>query len=1505
MYKTILAMALISGLTLQHLTAASLTWDSDIATAGAQDGAGTWDSLTANWWDGAANATWSGVTPDSATFGSGGTAETVTLAETLAASNLLFAPVTGSYTISGGTLTLSSPSTLTAGTIATIASTLAGDALLKNGSGTLTLSSSNTFAGGATIAAGQLALGNDAALGTGTITLNGGSFARNNPGSFITNAIAVGAGGGGITGRLVVDTYMTLSGPLSGTGALTLNGLVQLSAAGNPYSGPITITGASSFLSFAANDAATNCPITFASASTYFKLYGGTTSTVDSINGTAGQIFNSQNAGLPATLRIGGANGSGTYGGTIVDSGAGPMCITKLGSGTQTLTASCSYTGPTVIENGVLAFNLNGASFNTGLAPNTRITINPGGTLRILNTWNTSDAQAIVIAGGTLNIANTNGAAATDGVNYINSLTFTNGGFCTGQAVRMGYQRDGVLTVTGNAAATNSAGLHLLNNGKTIFLNVGDVTGDVGADLTISGTIVDDGSFTGAPVIKTGPGTLLLTPANTYAGSTTIAQGTLLIRNNYSVGSANTVYLGNATTGTNSVAFLLDGSVGGWVFPRPMVVTTNGTGPAIIGTSSGAASSLINAGAIQMNRPTTLQGLNTDRTTYTGVLSGSPGSVTVTGGYRTTLEGNNTFTGRVSVVGTNTTLQIGRTGGGQYDQIPDINSVDLEAGTWFRFAFGDSEAIDALTGYGVVEPITAAAYTFTLGSGNGSGDFGGVIRDGYGGTITLTKSGTGTQTLSGTNLYTGATTINGGRLVLATNGSINNSAMLFIASNAVFDVSAAGFTLGAGKAMQGSGTVTGNVAISSSCYLLPGGIGVPGVLTFDGNLSLAAGVTTRLDLSASTNSGNDAVVVNGSLQPGGSTISIDVLAPLSAGSYPLLTYTGALASSFVLATDTVPSLSRMTLALDQTGTPGRVDLVVSGAPAALRWVSPTSPAWDVRSSTNWFNDTLATAETFFEFDSALFDDTPGAVTSITINTTLYPSAVTVNASTNQFTFAGPGSLAGSFTLTKTGASSLTLAAAGYYTGNTVVNGGTLVLAANAALGTSQLTMGGGTALLRSGGVSALANTITLTNGAVTVDDGAAALVLSGMISGSGGLTKSGTGTLTLTRANAYEGGTSVTAGTLAISDRFALGSRAATVGAGATLTLGANAATNGITLAGGTLGISGGTTYTMPVTLAAGVTNTISAVGNYAALTGALTGAGGLLVTGTGTPGVQLTNPGNSFSGNVTITSNTYLRLTASEVLPDAVVVNIETNGNLRLEGGGLTETIGGLTGRGMVWIPTNADNHTLRVGANDTSSVFDGSLGTPGQHLTIQLVKIGAGTFTLTSTNNAYTGATAVNGGTLLVNGVTLGAGAVSVNAGATLGGAGTVAGVVTVQSGGHLAPGAGGVGTLTLTNGCTLASGSILDLQLGDNSDLLRITGGTFTGASAGTVTLAIADSGNLHDGTYLLADWSGATATDVDANDFTVLLPSSLGLAGMAAIRNDALYVDIFHGAILRVR
>ena len=107
-------------------------------------------------------------------------------------------------------------------------------------------------------------------------------------------------------------------------------------------------------------------------------------------------------------------------------------------------------------------------------------------------------------------------------------------------------------------------------------------------------------------------------------------------------------------------------------------------------------------------------------------------------------------------------------------------------------------------------------------------------------------------------------------------------------------------------------------------------------------------------------------------------------------------------------------------------------------------------------------------------------------------------------------------------------------------------------------------------------------------------------------------------------------------------------------------------------------------------------------------------------------------------------------------------------------------------------------------------NGVVSGNIGAGAGGLTnvtpLDIVKNDGGTWTLSGSNNTYTGTTSVNGGKLQVNGTHSGAGAYSVNNGGTLGGTGAIntagnAGV-TVGSGGKLSPGAA-IGTLSMNLG------------------------------------------------------------------------------------------------------
>lgn len=181
--------------------------------------------------------------------------------------------------------------------------------------------------------------------------------------------------------------------------------------------------------------------------------------------------------------------------------------------------------------------------------------------------------------------------------------------------------------------------------------------------------------------------------------------------------------------------------------------------------------------------------------------------------------------------------------------------------------------------------------------------------------------------------------------------------------------------------------------------------------------------------------------------------------------------------------------------------------------------------------------------------------------SINANTTL-----DVTAATNAVTLSGSGysvglggavtfsngnlsndfvvdtTLTGVGSLTKTGDGVLWLLGNNTYAGGTAFNGGVVTVYSDSALGA---TSGG---LSFNGGTLRLANNVTssrsilLNSGGGVFDTGVYELVLSGLISGTGSLTKNGSGTLVLNSAGSYTGGTIISSGTLQMGVNNALGS---------------------------------------------------------------------------------------------------------------------------------------------------------------------------------------------------------------------------------------------------------------------------------------------------------------------------------------------------------------------------
>ena len=257
-----------------------------------------------------------------------------------------------------------------------------------------------------------------------------------------------------------------------------------------------------------------------------------------------------------------------------------------------------------------------------------------------------------------------------------------------------------------------------------------------------------------------------------------------------------------------------------------------------------------------------------------------------------------------------------------------------------------------------------------------------------------------------------------------------------------------------------------------------------------------------------------------------------------------------------------------------------------------------------------------------------------------------------------------GQLSGSGELTKVGSGTLTLGESSNdsYQGPVDIAGGTLAVSSGGAFGNSSgLAFDGGT--LQLAGSVSVSRVITLNSGGGTVDTNGNAGTLTGPISGSGELTKAGSGTLTLSHVNSYSGGTEIDAGTLEISSDGALGdSSGGMTFDGGTLQLDASVEsgrTVSLDSGGGTIDTEGGTsTFSGPISGFGGLTKagsgelTLSGAGTYAGPT--VVQAGSLDLTG-------------SLAGPLSIQAES--SATVSGTVKGAVTVN---SGSLSCQGGTL-----------------------------------------------------------------------------------------------------------------------------------------------------------------------------------------------------------------------------------------
>jgi len=351
--------------------------------------------------------------------------------------------------------------------------------------------------------------------------------------------------------------------------------------------------------------------------------------------------------------------------------------------------------------------------------------------------------------------------------------------------------------------------------------------------------------------------------------------------------------------------------------------------------------------------------------------------------------------------------------------------------------------------------------------------------------------------------------------------------------------------------------------------------------------------------------------------------------------------------------------------------------------------------------------------------------------------------------------------------------------------------------------------------------------------------------------------------------NTYSGGTTLTSGTLVVTDNHSLGTGSVTINGGTLATLAAANLSNDFVIKNdfnvypdgvfdffnlapdpsfhlsGSINLDGGQRV---------ITDTLGETLNRTVFSGEISNGGLTLANGSATGPALFEmrgNVANTYTGDTIVQSRVGLILTQGSgitaisgdaVIEDGGFMTIEANeqiadtSTIRVEGSGViqvglnndvTETIGELDGSGSpaasIEISDNTTGSLLRIGSGNFSGVIEGGVGG-----STSIEKIGADVLTLSGANT-YTGNTTVSDGTLLVNNTTgsgTGTGDVTVNNGGTLGGEGTISGNVMVNTGGTLSPG-NSPGTLTVDGDLTLAGLTVIEIASAASFDQIDVGG------------------------------------------------------------------------------
>lgn len=691
----------------------------------------------------------------------------------------------------------------------------------------------------------------------------------------------------------------------------------------------------------------------------------------------------------------------------------------------------------------------------------------------------------------------------------------------------------------------------------------------------------------------------------------------------------------------------------------------------------------------------------------------------------------------------------------------------------------------------------------------------------YAGTTTLslgTLRGINSATTNVLNAFgTGGLVLNGGTLQLKANGS--GSTQTIVAGNAVtIGSSAATIDVNNNGANTGSTIALGNLSLGSGQLNVTGGNTYS--LRFTGNTTLTANATINPTTAGVSLAG---VVDDGANGFGITKIGTGALSLSGANTYTGVTaiLEGTVNLGVSAPSGSAGAFGNATSAVLLGNTSGAVNAAVAeGTFAVGRDI--------IVQSGNTGTITLGSANQGNTSSSYTGTITLGSSGSTGHGLTLAPT----NFHTT--TFAGviqdPVGLVGAaapLTIAAgTQSSTVSLSGTNTYSGGTVLNTGTLKIAALQALGLGTLTINGG-AIAQSiaGAVIGLTSQtwagnfgFSVTSGAINlgtspvtvvgarsinVDNGP--VTIGGVISGAGSSLRFNssnfTSSITLNGANTFDGGLTIAQG----------GTAAITVASGNATALGTGQVrlTNAT---GSKLSLNADTTVDS-------LTSGIAAATTIVAGTGGTNGTYPLIFTGGG---------GSGAAGTATISGGAITAVTLTDL-----GTNYTSAPTITLSGGGGTGTVTSSFGSSAIVL--NARTLTV-AGTNVSPATYAGVLsGTGG------LTKNGPGVQTLTG-NSTYSGATSVNNGTLLVSGTLNITNAVNI-------------------AGGVLEIGADE--RLNSSAGVTMSGGTLRTAGFTESLGTLTLSGPATIDLGSGASTLVFADSSSRSwSGSLSILNWSGLT-------------------------------------------